>query len=171
MKMIFEPGATRLALEYEGWHGKPVDHGEHIDEGRVGDVMSIPKGQRLRVRKRGKSEGEVISECSSSLEKVAVGSDDDESDDENMALGSSCITSGSEGDEEGNETKKAKLDSDEEWDKSDDMDQDGFVFGDQEVSDVAPVTEDTRKEGNAMSSGVAGAFPLGNLPKEEEGTE
>ena len=88
-----------------------------------------------------------------------------------MCLGSSCITSGSEGDEEVKETKKPRLDSDEEGDNSDNMDPDGFVFGDHEASEVVSVTEDTRKEGNDMSSGVAGAVHLGKLSKGEEVTE
>ena len=160
-----------LALEYEGWHGNPVDQGGKVDQGVVDALTSIPKTQILRGRKRGKGGEEVIPEVSGTVEQGAVESDEYDSDGGNMALGSSCITSGSEEDtdEDGKETKKLRLESDEE--SSDEIDPDNYVFEDQEVADVAPVTEDTRKEGKALSSGDVGAFSHGNISNGEEVTE
>ena len=44
------------------------------------------------------------------MEVDNVGSDNEDSDADNMALGSSCITSGTESDEEENDNKKPRLD-------------------------------------------------------------
>ena len=80
----------------------------------------------------------------------------------NMALGSSCITSGTESDEEENDNKKPRLDDSKE---ASNQSLDLVESDRQDVTDipsVAGVTRTvlraTRKEDKGRSSGVAGAI-------------
>ena len=121
-------------------------------------------GQRPRGIKRGKGDGGVAS-ASDKMELDNVGSDNEDSDVDNMALGSSCITSGTESDEEENDNKKLRLDDSKEA-SNNSLD---LVESDrQDVTDIPSVAGVTRKEDKGMSSGVAGAI---TSEKSSEGEE
>ena len=131
-------------------------------------------GQRPRGIKRGKGDGGVAS-ASDKMELDNVGSDNEDSHADNMALGSSCITSGTESDEEENDNKKPRLeDSKEASNHSLDL-----VESDrQDVTDIPSVAGVTRtvlrairKEDKGMSSGVAGAITSEKSSKGEEGQD
>ena len=92
--------------------------------------------------------GEVGS-VSSSNPLDTDGSDDEECEVNDMALGSSFITSGSDSSGEDNETKKPRLDQS--------MTESEGVEG-QEVMENVSIAEVTRKE-DIVSSGVAVSLP------------
>ena len=102
--------------------------------------------------RRGKSEGGL----SPSLvtEQSVDGSDSEDMETENLELGSSFITSGSEGDEE-SETKKLRLDDSDLESGLSEID----VVNIEKVAEIDSVTEVTRKEGNNESSGDTGPQP------------
>ena len=162
LERIFGPGATRLALEYEGWDGgqTPEDRDGEVQavEGEGAEVReclgdsSTPKGKRPRVEKRGKSEGGLSSILVT--EQSVNGSDSEDMETENLELGSSFVTSGYEGDDE-SETKKLRLDDSDLGSGLSEVD----VVNFEEVSEIESGTEVTRKEGNNESSGDTGPQP------------
>jgi hypothetical protein len=163
LERIFGPGATRFALEYEGWDGgqtleesaggaQAVEEGEGVEVRECQGDSSSPKGKRSRMARRGKTEGGL----SPSLvtEQSVDGSDSEDMETENLELGSSFITSGSEGDEE-SETKKLKLDDSDLESGLSEID----VVNIEKVAEIDSVTEVTRNEDNSESSGDAGFLP------------
>ena len=176
LQRILGIGATRLAIEYEGWDGNHsgVDDDWGFEDVVQDDLTSSPMGQRPRGIKRGKADGGVAS-ASDEMEVDNVGSDNEDSDADNMALGSSCITSGTESDEEENDNKKPRLDDSKE---ASNQSLDLVESDRQDVTDipsVAGVTRTvlraTRKEDKGRSSGVAGAITSEKSSKGEEGQE
>jgi hypothetical protein len=165
LERIFGIGAPRLAIEYEGWGGdqsgmEDVWNFEDVQE----DVFtSSPKGQRGI--KRGKGVGGVTSDNIDNME--TDGSDNEDSEAVNMALGSSCITSGSDSENGENDNKKPRLDDANEASNH----SLGVGSDRQEVIDIASVAGVTRKEDEVMSSGVAGAITLEKSSNGEEGQE
>ena len=149
-------------MEYEGWDGgqTPEDRDGEVQavEGEGAEVRdclgdsSTPKGKRPRVVRRGKSEGSLSSILVT--EQSVNGSDSEDMETENLELGSSFITSGSEGDDE-SETKKLRLDDSDLGSGLSEVD----VVNFEEVSEIESGTEVTRKEGNIESSGDTGPQP------------
>ena len=173
LERIFGPGATRLALEYEGWDG-----GQTLEE-RAGGAQTVegdgveclgdsssPKGKRSRVVRRGKSEGGLSPSLVTEQSPVDGSDSDRDMETENLDLGSSFITSGSEGDEE-SETKKLRLDDSDLESGLSEID----VVNIEKVAEIDSVTEVTRKEGNSESSGVAGSLPQEKSSLGEENYE
>ena len=153
LESIFGPGATRLALEYEGWDGSPAGHG-------VADVVSTPLSQRSRGLKRGKGVGEAETVGSShdpDIDKI----EDDESE--------IIDVEGSEGDtsDEGKETKKPRLDVSKDSDESEDLEHEDILSQCQGVTDNVSGAEVTRKE-DMVSSGDSDILPLEKSSKGEE---
>ena len=124
-------------------------------------LTSSPRSQRPRGIKRGKGDEEGASD-GGKRELENVESDLEDDDDGNMALGSSCITSGTESDDEENDNKKPRLDE---------VNILSMELVDQEVTDNASVARDTRKEDTVMSSVAAGAITPLESSMGEEGQE
>ena len=150
LENIFGAGATRLALEYEGWDG---GHVGTKDQEHAFDLTSTPLGQRTRRRKRGNGVGGTISDSSHGLADIEE-IDDAECKGEERAFVSSIISSGSEGDtsDEGKVTKKPRL---------------NYKKGAEEISSDSEVT---RKE-DSESSGDSENLPLKKTLEEEGGME
>ena len=120
-----------------------------LDDAGMEDLTSTPKRGRPTGTKRVKGmEVACSNNSSNSLDPAESG--DEESEVKDMALGSSCITSGSKGDTdsstEDREMKKPRLDLDQSKAESE-------VSEGQEVIDNASMADVTRTEDGA-SSGI-----------------
>ena len=161
LESIFGPGATRLALEYEGWDGGPeaaAAAGVAAVVEHEGDIVSTPLSQRSRGLKRGKVVGETESASSSHDPDIErIGDDASEIID----------VEGSEGDtsDEGKDTKKPRLDVSKESDE--DLELEVILSQSQGDTDNVPVTEVTREE-DMVSSGDSDFLPPEKSSKGEE---